>query len=123
MLVLCITAYLAVFWTSPAMAGLIGSRLSNETRFTQERQFEIHKIQRALENQVVTDKLSAYGLKSDEIKDKITHMNDDQIHLLAQASDSVLAGGDGVGAAIGVLIIVLLVILIIKLLNKDIIIR
>jgi hypothetical protein len=45
------------------------------------------------------------------------------LRTLAQASDRLLAGGDGVGFVIGVLIIVLLVIIILKLLNKEIIIR
>ncbi len=123
MLVLCIAAYLVVFWTSPAMAGLMGSRLSDESGLSRTRQMEIHKIQRALENQIVTDKLQAYGLKPFEIKDKISQMNDHQIHLLAQASDSVLAGGDGIGFIVGVLLIVFLVIVILRLLNKEIIVR
>jgi hypothetical protein len=50
-------------------------------------------------------------------------MTDDQIHMLAQASDNVLAGGDGIGVVIGVLVIILLVVVIMKLLNKEIIIR
>ncbi len=43
--------------------------------------------------------------------------------MLAQASDQVLKGGDGIGVVIGVLVIILLVIVILKLLNKEIIIR
>jgi hypothetical protein len=69
------------------------------------------------------DKLSEYGLHPDEIKNKLSRMSDDQVHLPAQASDDVLAGGDGMGFVIGVLVIVLLVIVILKLLNKEIIIK
>jgi hypothetical protein len=46
-----------------------------------------------------------------------------QVHLLASASDDVLAGGDGLGVIIAVLIIIILVIVILKLTNHDIIIK
>lgn len=115
--------YLILIWTSPAIAGMMDSRPSNSLDAASTRIIEIEKIQRALENQAVADKLSAYGLSPEEIQEKLGQMTDDQIHLLAQASDNVLVGGDGIGVVIGVLLIILLVIVILKLLNKDIIIR
>jgi hypothetical protein len=39
-------------------------------------------------------------------------MTDEQIHMLAQASDDVLAGGDGLAVLIALLLIALIVILI-----------
>ena len=122
-LALNLAIYFCLFWCSPAMAGLVDSNLSDGSYVYQVRQNEIEKIQTALENQVVIDKLSTYGLNPDEIKSKLDQMSDDQIHMLAQASDDVLAGGDAVGFVIGVLLIVLLVIVIMKLLNKEIIIK
>jgi len=83
---------------------------------------DIDKIKLALENKIVQEKLRAYGLTPDEIKSKISGMTEEQVHLLAHASDSVLAGGDGVGFVIGVLVIIILVIVILKLLNKKIVI-
>jgi hypothetical protein len=118
-----IATYLLLCWTSPAMAGLVGSALSHESGNSQTRNIHIDKIRRVLENKVVTDRLIAYGLTPDEVKGKINQMSDNQIHMLAQASDNVLAGGDGVGVVIGVLLIILLVIVILKLLNKEIVIR
>lgn len=50
-------------------------------------------------------------------------MDDQQIHMLAQASQKVLAGGDGLGVVIAVLVIAILVVILLKLLNKEIIIR
>ncbi|MGC9081549.1 PA2779 family protein [Sulfurihydrogenibium sp.] len=76
-----------------------------------------------MENKLIQEKLKAYGLTDEEVKEKLSKMNGKQIHMLAQASDKVLAGGDAIGFTIGVLIIVLLVIVILKLLNKEIIIR
>jgi hypothetical protein len=118
-----IVAYLLLFWTSPATAAMMDSTLSNGPDALQIRTMEINKIQRALENRLVADKLAAHGLKADEINGKLSQMNDEQIHMLAQASDNVLAGGDGVGLLIGVLLVILLVIVILKLLNKEIVVR
>lgn len=122
-LALWFALYFFMSWNSTAMAGLVGSALSDGSNISRSRIIEIEKIQKALENKVVVDKLSAYGMHPDEIKNKLSRMSDDQVHLLAQASDDVLAGGDGIGFVIGVLVIVLLVIVILKLLNKEIIIR
>jgi hypothetical protein len=118
-----IAVYLMCLWTSPAAAGLMGSSLSDGPPSGSMRMVEIEKIQKALEQKIVTDKLAACGMNPAEIKRKLSRMSDNQIHMLAQASDNVLAGGDGIGVVIGVLVIILLVIVIMKLLNKEIIIR
>jgi hypothetical protein len=83
---------------------------------------EMRRVQLALENEQVRAKLQAYGLTAEEVSSKLDGMSDKQISLLAQASDKVLAGGNGIGVIIGVLVIILLVILILKLLNKRIVI-
>lgn len=116
--------YLTVFMSSPAIAGLIASAPSSAGSASPIRGEEIGKIQRALENKMLTDKLTAYGLTTGEVKDKLQSMSDDQVHMLAQASDRLLEGGDyGLGILIAILIIILLVIIIMKLLNKEIIIK
>lgn len=118
-----LATYLMLIWVSPSVAGMMDSRPSGSLDAVSARAVEIEKIQRALENRIVADKLSACGVAPEEVQGKLARMSDDQIHLLAQASDNVLAGGDGIGVVIGVLVIILLVILILKLLNKDIIIK
>jgi hypothetical protein len=90
---------------------------------SQEIQKDIDTIQHALESKLVQEKLEAYGLTSDEVSAKLSSMTPEQIHMLAIASQDVLAGGDGFGAVIAVLIIIILIIVILKLLNKDIIIK
>ncbi|WP_028950116.1 PA2779 family protein [Sulfurihydrogenibium subterraneum] len=116
--------YMTLLSTAPAPAAMVDSVMSqNQSVIENQREAEINKIQRALENQLVREKLKAYGLTDEEVKQKLDKMSDQQIHMLAQASDKVLAGGDAIGAVIGVLIIVLLIIVILKLLNKEIIIR
>lgn len=117
-----VTFHLVLFVTSPAMAAMIpstGSPLAGSP----EIQKDIDTIQQALENKLVQEKLKAYGLTSDEVASKISSMTPGQVHMLATASDDVLAGGDGFGAVIAVLIIIILIIIILKLMNKQILIK
>ncbi|HQP31156.1 MAG TPA: PA2779 family protein [Deltaproteobacteria bacterium] len=118
-LAVVVTVWMTFFFTSPALAAMIPSQGSSAPSLAQD----LASIQAALENKLVQEKLSAYGLTPDEVKAKLSSLSPAQTHTLAQASSDVLAGGDGVGFVIGVLIIIILVIVILKLLNKEIIIR
>lgn len=122
-LAMIVAIYFFLFMGSPAVAGLITSAPSAAEMAQQVRAEEINHIQKVLESQILVEKLKAYGLSAEEVNDKLKSMSDEQIHTLAQASDRVLAGGDGVGFVIGLLIIVLLVIVIMKLLDKKIIVQ
>jgi hypothetical protein len=115
--------YLSLFFTSPGIGGMIGSIPSPELQASGTRASDIDKIQFALENEIVRAKLMAYGLTQEEVQSKLQEMTDNQISLLAQASDDVLAGGDALGFVIGILVIVLLVIVIIKLMDRSIVFR
>lgn len=118
-----VTIYMIGLVASPAWAAMVPSLGSTGAVGNAQIQEEIDTIQLALENKLVQEKLLAYGLTADEVRTKLSGMSPDQIHLLSQASQDVLAGGDAVGAVIGVLLIVILVIIILKLLNREIIIR
>jgi hypothetical protein len=88
------------------------------------RQDEMNRIQKVLETQIVMEKLRAYGLTPCEIEQKLEGLSDGQVHMLAQASDQVLAGADdGLGIIIALLVIVLLVVLILKLSDKTVVIK
>ena len=123
MLAMFVATYIVLFMSFPAVAGLIHSIPSSVEMADKGRGAEIDKVQKVLEMQIVTDKLQAYGLSADEVKAKLQSMSDVQLHLMAQASDRVLAGGDGLGIVIGLLVIVILVIIIMKLMNKQIIVK
>jgi hypothetical protein len=123
LLALTMTINLTIFLTSPAIAGLVGSVSSPDLGSARTRADNINKIQLALESEIVKAKLQAYGLTAEEVQQKLQNMDDQQISLLAQASDDVLAGGDGAGAVIAVLLIILLVVVILKVMNKSIVIR
>lgn len=123
-LALLVAVMMTLFVTSPATAAMIQSRISSQQVDHGDMQIkELNTIQRALENKLVQEKLSAYGLTQDEINAKLKSMTDQQRHLLAQASEKVLAGGNGIGTVIGLLIIVLLVLIIMKLYDKQIVIK
>ena len=123
LLVLSVALYLIFFLTSPTLAGMVGSLASPDLQASEMRAEEVKKIQVALENELVRAKLIAYGLTAEEVNQKLDQMTDQQLHLLAQASDDILAGGNGVGLVIGILVIILLVVLIVKLMDKTIVVR
>ncbi|RME10857.1 MAG: hypothetical protein D6804_03900 [Aquificota bacterium] len=121
-LVLGAAGWFFAFNAAPAVAGLVGSKPASEA-VNLSREEEMAKIQRVLESKQLQEKLRAYGLTKEEVEKKLSEMSDEQIHMLAKASDRVLAGGDGVGLAIGILIVAILIVILLKLLNKEIIIR
>ena len=120
LLALGIAIYLSCLVISPAVAGMVGTITSHGSEL---RQDEISRIQTALETQIVAEKLKAYGLTPGEIEQKLQGLSDEQIHMLAQASDQVLAGGDALGVIIAILVIVLLVVLILKLSDKTVVVK
>ncbi|MFN3813865.1 MAG: PA2779 family protein [Aquificaceae bacterium] len=108
--------------TAPALAGILGSKPASVS-LSSQREDDMQKVQKVLEHKVVQEKLKAYGLTKEEIEKRLSELNDQQIHMLAKASDKVLAGGDGLGLAIAVVVLLILVVILLKLLNKEIIIR
>ena len=123
------------FWTSllsilacfagvaPARAGLAPSQPSGETSIVTPRDADLIAVRRALEEKVVAQKLRDYGVRPEEVRQRLANLSDQDLHRLATATKGLPSGGDGVGALIGILIVVLLVILILKLLNKEIVVR
>ena len=122
-LVLSVVVYFSLLLTSPTLAGMVSSFASPDLQSPEMRAEEISRIQGALENELVRAKLGAYGLTADEVNQKLDGMTNEQIHLLAQASDDILAGGNGVGFAIGILLVVLIVVLVLKLMDRTVVVR
>ncbi len=119
---LSIAIYLCCFMISPAVAGMMGGMASDHDAGKTKTE-ELARIQRALELEIVKGKLSAYGLSPDEINQRVEGLSDEQLHLLARASDQILAGGDGGEVVIAVLLIILIVLLILVLTNKHVVVR
>ncbi len=114
--------YLFSLSGASAIAGMIGSVSSQPLSRQETRQQDINAIQRTLESDIVKAKLGAYGMTPDEIGTKLQGLSDEQIHLLAQASEDVLAGGDGEGF-IAILLIIVIVLLIIYVTGHHVIVK
>ena len=77
-------------------------------------------IREALENVVLTEKLTALGLSPDEITTRLDALTSEERQAVLAEVDQIQAGGNGV---VTLLIVILLVVLILKLLDKEIIIK
>ena len=104
-----------------ALAGVIASHgLDGVT----VRNSDIGKLQVFLEQKVVLQKLTDYGVSAEEAMAKIRAMSDRDLHRLASLTDRAAEGADSaLGFLIGAAILVILIIVIIKLMNKEVIIR
>lgn len=72
-------------------------------------------VKKALENKLVTERLSALGYSAEEIDARLAQLSDAEMHQLASEIDTLTVGGDGLGVVIALLIIIILVIVILKL--------
>ncbi len=104
-----------------ALAGVIASHAADGLA---ARDADIGKLQVFLEQKIVLQKLSDYGVSAEESMAKIRAMSDRELHRLASLTDKVAEGTDsGLGVLIALAVLVLLVIVILKLSNKQIVIR
>jgi len=104
-----------------AVAGVIAS---HGTGAMVSRNMDMTKIQSFLEQKIVLQKLSDYGVSADEAMEKVRAMSDRDMHRLAALTDRAAEGTDsGIGILIGLAVLVLLVVLILKLMNKEVIVR
>jgi hypothetical protein len=75
-----------------------------------DRHADLQKIQKVLEIKMVSERLKAMGFTPGEIQARLSQLNDQQIHQMAQKLDDLSVGGDG-----EVVLIILLVLIIIGL--------
>lgn len=118
-----LVAHFALIHVAPAAAGLAPSETSGGTTIRASRDADLIAVRRALEHQVVAQKLRDYGVSPAEVEARLAGMSDRDLHVLASASKGLPSGGDALGTLVTVLVIVLLVILILKLLNRQIVVR
>jgi len=82
------------------------------------------KVRTFLESKIVRQRLSDFGLTSEEISSRLNQMSADQLHRIASHIDQVDAGGDsGLGVIITLLVIAILVIVVMKLMGRQIVIK
>jgi hypothetical protein len=104
-----------------AVAGVIAS---HGTDGVVARNVDMTKIQSFLEQTIVMQKLSDYGVSADEAMEKVRAMSDRDVHRLAALTERAAEGTDsGLGLLIGLAVLVLLIVLILKLMNKEVVVR
>jgi len=104
-----------------AVAGVIAS---HGTDSVDSRNVDITKVQSFLEQKIVLQKFSDYGVSADEAMEKVRAMSDREVHRLAALTDRAAEGTDsGLGILIGLAVLVLLIIVILKLMNKEVVVR
>lgn len=80
-----------------------------------DREADLDRIQTVLEAKLVTQRLADLGFTPQEIKERLSAMNDQEVHRVAQNLDELKVGKDGLGVVIAVLVIIVLVLVIINL--------
>jgi len=104
-----------------AVAGVIAS---HGTDGMAARNADMTRVQSFLEQKIVLQKLSDYGVSADEAMEKVRAMSDQEVHRFAALTDRVAEGtSDALGFLIGVAVLVLLIVLILKLTNKQVVVR
>lgn len=82
------------------------------------------KVRTFLESKIVRQRLSDFGLTSEEISSRLNQMSADQLHRIASHIDQVDAGGDSaLGVIVSLLVIAILVIVVMKLMGRQVIIK
>jgi hypothetical protein len=116
----CVTGVLGSI-RGEAVAGVIASRVMDGAA---ARDADMSKVQSFLEQKIVLQKLTDYGVSAEEAMTKIRAMSDSDLHRLATLTDRAGTGADdGLGLLIGLAILVILIIVILKLMHKQVIIR
>lgn len=86
------------------------------------RDSDMMKVRRALEHKLISKKLQAVGLSSDEVSSRVDKLSDEELHSFASQIDNLYPGGDALGVVISLLIIVMLVIIILRMMDRRIVI-
>ena len=82
------------------------------------------KVRTFLESKIVKQRLSDFGLTSEEVSSRLNQLSADQIHQIASHIDQVdTGGGSFVGGIIAMLVIVILVIVVLKLMGLEFVIK
>jgi len=87
------------------------------------RRTDISKIQRTLESTVIKQRLSDFGLTSEEALTRINSLSDEQIHQFAGNLDSLQAGADSLDALVFLLLVAILVVIILQATGHKVIVK
>jgi hypothetical protein len=89
-----------------------------------QRQQDIQRVGAALENKIVSARLSQLGFTPEEINQRLSKLSNEEVHHLALHAEAINAAGDGgfdtVVALGAVAVLVLLLVYLIKRLNRGV---
>jgi len=85
-----------------------------------DRQGDMVKVQKILEDKMVTERLRALGFTEQEISARLDQLSDQEVHALATQLDTVTAGGSTAAVIIVILLVAILVVLVLQLSGKRI---
>ncbi len=95
-------------------ASMVDSELI--TKALTQRQTDINKLQRFLESEIVSKRLQMLGYNTQEIKQKLNSLSDEELHQFASRIDQLRVAGDsGLGVIVTLLVIAILVVLLLQL--------
>ena len=80
-------------------------------------------IRAALEDELLTERLTALGLSPEEIQVRLDSLTVQERQAVMADVEKLQAGGDGLGALVSLAVLVLIIILILKLMDKEITIK
>lgn len=81
-----------------------------------DREADLGKIQKIIEEKVVKERLQAMGFSQGEIQKRLSALDDRQLHQLALQIDDLKAGSDDVlGIIIALLVIAILIVILLQL--------
>ncbi|MCC6542917.1 MAG: PA2779 family protein [Nitrospirae bacterium] len=82
------------------------------------------RVRTFLESKIVRQRLSDFGLTSEEVSSRLNHLSADQMHQIASHIGQVDAGGDSfIGGIIAMLVIIILVLVVLKLMGLEVVIK
>lgn len=80
-----------------------------------DRAEDLQKIRTVLETKLAQQRLQDLGFTDEEIRTRLSQLNDQQLHSIAQKVDDLRVGKDALWIVIGLLIIVILVVILVQL--------
>lgn len=87
-----------------------------------DREADLAKIQKVIENKIIRERLEALGFSQENIQQRLSGLSDQQAHQLVQELDNLRVGsGDGFGVVIALLVIAILVVLLLQLTGHKVI--
>jgi len=115
-------------WTLVVLVGVLGFVPKLDAAFipsvdswsTPDRQGDVAKVQKVLEDKMVRERLKDLGFTEQEISVRLDQLSDQELHALATQLETLTPGGSTGEVVIIVLLITVLIVLVLMLAGKRI---